>query len=437
LESALPVSCDIIFDSTHIIVRQGVRTPTGIDRVDHAYATEFSGPNGMAAGVQCALPFVRTLSAGQVGTYAARMSDAWGERTSVGDDPVFNAYRGFITADTAPRHNSATPPPVAKPGLFQRWRKAGGTARRLLQNDSTIRIPDGGLFLNVTQNPVLVPRAARFLASRSDLKAVFLIHDLIPIDYPEYFPPGRKEQFETVLAVIFRHASALITTTEVVRQRIREEMRRNGFAPVPIHVEPLPISPGFDQAVPFEERLAAGRYVVMVGTVEPRKNHWMMLQLWRQMIRQGDDPPRLVIVGARGWENESVHDLLSRTPDLARFVLHLEGLSNEGLRRVIGHARALLMPSYIEGFGIPVIEAATLGTPVIASDHPVFAEVSQGQARLVGALDGPGWRRAILETAGPASASQKGRIQTLGGFVPPVNARYFANVRQFLAEIKT
>jgi glycosyltransferase involved in cell wall biosynthesis len=207
------------------------------------------------------------------------------------------------------------------------------------------------------------------------------------------------------------------------------------MALLPILVAPLPVSPGFEHPSAIQSEYANARYVVMVGTIEPRKNHWLMLHLWRRMIREGDDPPQLVIVGANGWGADSIYDLLERTPDFKGQVLYLNGLSNQGLRHVIGHARALLIPSFIEGYGIPVVEAATLGTPVISGNHRVFKEVSQGCAIAVDPIDGPGWRKEILALAGPKSAQRHASIKPLKGFVPPLNEAYFERVRAFLAEI--
>jgi glycosyltransferase involved in cell wall biosynthesis len=429
------MSRPIIFDATHLIARQGTRTPTGIDRVDHAYAAEFSRNGGMACGVQCMFSRPRLLSPETVGHYVGRIEQDWREDSDVEADPQFQSWRGFVKAPAV----TLAPQPVVKgggkPSLLQRWSVGIRVGKGLLAHDSGQRIPQNGIFLNVTQNPTLTPRAGRFLASRPDLKAVFLVHDLIPIDYPEYFPPGRKGQFEAVLATMYRHATALITTTEAVRQRLLDDMRQKGVADRPIHVAHLPVSPGFERPGERVPDLNATRYVVLVGTVEPRKNHRMMLHVWRQMERFGDDPPRLVIVGARGWNDEPVQQMLLRSPELARSVLHVSGLSNEALRYVIGHARALLMPSFIEGFGIPLVESAALGTPIIASDLPVFAEVSQGLARLVDPLDGPGWRRAVLDIAGPLTSPRSLKAETLPGFDMQTNAGYFRSIRAFLAEL--
>ena len=89
----------------------------------------------------------------------------------------------------------------------------------------------------------------------------------------------------------------------------------------------------------------------------------------------GASSPRLVLVGHRGWENENVIDVLERSRGLAPFLVEASGLSDAGLASLVRGATAVVGPSSVEGFGLPVAEALSLGVPVIASDISAHKEV--------------------------------------------------------------
>jgi glycosyltransferase involved in cell wall biosynthesis len=134
----------------------------------------------------------------------------------------------------------------------------------------------------------------------------------------------------------------------------------------------------------------------MVGTIEPRKNHLTVLNLWRAIVESGYRGPKLVLVGGRGWLNDETTAMLDRCCAFEGVVAETSGLGDKALRTLISNARALLAPSFAEGYGLPITEALELGTPVIASNLPVFREVSQGDAILIDPNDGVAWRSAIL-----------------------------------------
>ena len=107
-----------------------------------------------------------------------------------------------------------------------------------------------------------------------------------------------------------------------------------------------------------------------MATIEPRKNHKMILHIWREL---GENAPKLVLVGIDGWDNESTLSLLEKSPALKKSVCHVSGLTRSALRKLIANACALVPAEFAEGYGLPVVEALGLGAPVMASTFPSFA----------------------------------------------------------------
>jgi glycosyltransferase involved in cell wall biosynthesis len=118
---------------------------------------------------------------------------------------------------------------------------------------------------------------------------------------------------------------------------------------------------------------------LMVGTLEPRKGHHQVLEAFEQLWQRGLDV-NLVIVGKQGWLVEQLVKKISLHPELGRRLLWLDGISDEYLEKVYAASTCLIAASEGEGFGLPLIEAAQHGLPVIARDLPVFREVAGDHA---------------------------------------------------------
>ncbi|HFB98443.1 MAG TPA: glycosyltransferase, partial [Bryobacterales bacterium] len=130
--------------------------------------------------------------------------------------------------------------------------------------------------------------------------------------------------------------------------------------------------------------------------------HLLLLNIWRKWAHAGTRPlPHLFVVGRRGWENENIVDMLERCEAIRPWVHELGPLPQADVVALMKNARALLMPTFAEGLGLPALEARSMNVPIIASDIPVFREVLAGDRRatLLDPIDGPSWERAILDMA--------------------------------------
>ena len=174
----------------------------------------------------------------------------------------------------------------------------------------------------------------------------------------------------------------------------------------------------------------------MVGTIEARKNHLMLLQVWQRLVQRfGTNAPRLLIIGQRGWECEQVFDLLDRGETLRDAVIELGDCTDEQLARHLASARALLFPSLIEGYGLPLVEALQTGTPVIVSDLPVFREIGGNIPEYLDPLDGPAWEQAILDYADGASGARADQLKRLAGYRAPTWEDHFSRVEAWMGAL--
>jgi glycosyltransferase involved in cell wall biosynthesis len=135
------------------------------------------------------------------------------------------------------------------------------------------------------------------------------------------------------------------------------------------------------------------RFILFVGTIEPRKNLETLLEAWAMMR----DRPDLVVVGAWGWRYESIRERISR---MGPRLHHIEGLDPGDLPAVYNLARALAHPAWYEGFGLPPLEAMACGTPVLVSDRSSLPEVVDGAGMVIRADDPNAWRAALEKVIG-------------------------------------
>ena len=293
------------------------------------------------------------------------------------------------------------------------------------------RIKPGSLFFNTGHSGLDDP-AYGAMVRRLGLRPIYFLHDLIPITHPEYCRPGETARHEVRLATMLATGAGLVVNSEMTARDLvtyaeRRKLRLPPFVVAPLGTEYL--------TQPARSLHEVAPYFVMLGTIEPRKNHLAMLHLWRRMLEtiRADTIPTLVIIGQRGWECEQVIDLLERCVVLRGKIRELNGCDDDTLAAWLAGARALLYPSFVEGFGMPLAEALSIGVPVIASDLAVFHEVAGDIPDYLDPLDGPAWQRRILDYAKPVSATRAAQMARLQHYAAPSWTDHFRIVDDFLA----
>lgn len=385
----------ILFDATRLLRRAGVMLPTGVDRVEIAY--------------------VRFLLA------EAADRTVFLSRSPIGWHPVPHEE---IAA-------TARPGGVAG-GFMARLRAshAGNIAlrgrRRLVKGEAR-----GGVYLNVGHVNLQHEAWIASLLKTQDARFVALVHDLIPLTHPEYARAGEPERHRARMATLSRRADAIIANSQSTADAFRRHIGNDDARVPEMIVAPLGLDGALrSPAVPhgFSDR----PYFVILGTIEGRKNHLLLLHLWRAFAAGGDVPARLLVIGRRGWENEQVIALLDRAAALRDHVVEIPRMGDGELGAVLAGARALLFPSFAEGYGLPLAEALACGVPVIASDLPALRDVGGQAPDYLDPLDGPGWGAAIRDYAAEGSMRRAAQVERIAGWRAPGWDAHFAAARHLL-----
>jgi len=292
----------------------------------------------------------------------------------------------------------------------------------------------GRLYLNIGHTGLDDPGLRAWVA-KAGVRPVYFVHDLIPIRHPEYCRAGEEQRHRGRMRIVLRTATGVIGNSDVTTDELAEFGRADGLPSPPavaawLGTTPLPLPR------PEATDISGRATFVTVGTIEARKNHLLLLQVWTRLAaRLGPKAPRLLVIGQRGWESEQAIDLLERSPVLKDSVVEIARCDDRALSAHLASARALLFPSLAEGFGMPLMEALQIRTPVIASDLPVFREIGQGIPELLDPLDAPAWESAILDYADEGSARRKAQLDRMERFRAPTWDDHFAKVEPWLAAL--
>lgn len=423
----------VVYDVTRLVTRALNPTPNGIDRVDFALARHF-----LAAGDSVALATAalgpRLASAKEALQTLTDIETYWNEFLDPREDAAFERLVAELGEAPSNQLGAAR---IRRRGwgvVPENWRAMRRWAFRLGRPPS--EAPRDAIYVNASQFPVDKNWHLRWLEARPDVKPVFFVHDLLPLEAPELFRPAERDKHRAAMGNISRLAAGVVVGSQAVGRRVADFARGQGRADLPICLAGLPVAPAFETKAAVDSRLADKTYFVLCGTIEPRKNHMLLLNVWRELAeREGEATPKLVLVGKRGWHNENVLDMLERCTALRPHVIEVSGLSTPALRALLAGARAALAPSFAEGFGLPIAEAAACGAPIIASDIETFREIADDTLDYIDPLDGLGWRDAILDYSAPDSARRREALRRLAQFPRRAAPPFFCAIEDFLATL--
>ena len=210
-----------------------------------------------------------------------------------------------------------------------------------------------------------------------------MVHDVLPISHPAWFPDGVSDAFEAWLRVAAKLADRFICISRCTAQSISDAMVERGMNVSRIDMQIMPLGSDFPSLPAARSLLPARRHgikrVLTVGTIEPRKGHAQALAAF-EGIWQQEAPFEWIVAGRAGWK---VDDLLRRIvshPELGRRLHWIDSPDDRGLVSLYHDCDMLLAPSLGEGYGLPVAEAGRHGLALILRDLPVFREVAGDSA---------------------------------------------------------
>jgi glycosyltransferase involved in cell wall biosynthesis len=397
----------IILDLSRLLSRVLHPTPTGVDRVEMAYARE------LIRLVPDRLQFAAVHPAGIYGRLPLRAVLQFLDHTerqwdTGGKDTAWTLRRSAIR-----NLNLLRPRPV---------RPDGARERRI--------------YLQASPHHLTKPMLVDLILQREAARFVCLIHDLIPLQYPEYARPDGAAQHQLRMETIITRAAGIVANSHDTLAALRPWLDRAGATPrlavAHLGVEALG-SNATGAAAAEKER----PYFLCIGTIEPRKNHLLLLNIWRRMAEEagGRDVPRLIVIGRRGWENEQIVDMLDRCSAIQDHVEERNNLSDQEIQRLLAGARALLVPSFAEGYGMPVTEALGAGVPVLCSDIAALREAGENVPDFLDPLDGPGWLRMIRDYAKPSSVFRRLQMERMTLWKPTSWTDHLQIVQGLIEEV--
>ncbi|AQV96487.1 glycosyltransferase family 1 protein [Cupriavidus necator] len=216
-----------------------------------------------------------------------------------------------------------------------------------------------------------------------------VVHDLISIQHPEWFDTGVGARFAAYLEAVLPLAGMAVCVSRATREALYDWLRGHADPSVQRLAATLPCqvnhpgADGVDAALAVHAspavRAAFAREdgetcVIQVGSIEPRKQHALVLDAFEQAWESGATL-RLVLIGSHGWKTAGFAGRVARHPELGRRLFHLQRVADADLAWAYRSADASVHASAIEGFGLPVAESGHHGMPVLLSDTPIHREV--------------------------------------------------------------
>ncbi|QND63572.1 glycosyltransferase family 4 protein [Mesorhizobium loti] len=244
--------------------------------------------------------------------------------------------------------------------------------------------------------------ASRKVVQKAKSGIFTLMHDLIPVDFPQFVGPHHARGFVRNTAWQLENSHLLVCVSKYTADRVRCHARSSNPGRIP---QVAVASPGAflkegvaEQGMAVERQSQGRKFVLYCSTIEVRKNHILLLKVWHRLLPLlGDRLPTLVLCGRWGWMYEELVAFMAQHPELGEHVQFRSNLSDRQLAELYRDAEFSVYPSAVEGWGLGAAECLDFGLPVLISDAPSLAEATQGLMPILPARDVEAWCAAVAK----------------------------------------
>ncbi|MDO5558770.1 MAG: glycosyltransferase family 1 protein [Oscillospiraceae bacterium] len=250
--------------------------------------------------------------------------------------------------------------------------------------DITVTIDDicsDSVFLDINSCWHTIPQRSWLLPrlKNKNVEIIVLIYDLIPITHPQFLIDQTRMKFMHYIIAHMRYADKIITNSIAVADDVYTLYRELDMNPKPVTV--IPLGADFTHKVHHsigrvsrtaKNIVSNGKYILTVGTIEPRKNHSVIFDAYNEYLE--DEDIQLVFAGHIGWNVDKLINNFKTHPHYGKKLHIIDNANDATISYLYENAFAVVFASYTEGFGLPTIEALIHKVPVIVSDIPVMHE---------------------------------------------------------------
>lgn len=282
--------------------------------------------------------------------------------------------------------------------------------------------------------------AARKPAGKARCGIFTLMHDLIPIDYPQFVGSHHARGFVRNTAWQLENARLLLCVSKYTAERVRCHANASNPGRVPLVAVASPgafLREGVtDRAMSTERQNQGRKFVLYCSTIEIRKNHILLLKVWHRLLPLlGEQLPTLVFCGRWGWMYEELTAFMAQHPELAEHVQFRSNVSDRELAELYRDAEFSVYPSAVEGWGLGAAECLDFGLPVLISDAPSLTEATQGLMPTIPARDVEAWCDAVAKACTDPVWLTELRHTIVSRYRPIQEREFFATIVRHAAAL--